>query len=73
MEGTSQEMIEEEVLELARKRLGHDAIITFQARRFELKEFVVTFVLISISHFHRTLGEFVGLVLKGTERISECF
>ena len=48
VEGTSQEMIEEEVVELARKRLGHDAVITFQARRFELKEFVVTCSNVSI-------------------------
>lgn len=32
VEGTSQGMIEEEVLELARKRLGNDAKITFQVR-----------------------------------------
>lgn len=30
VEGTSQGMIEEEVIELARKRLGSDAKITFQ-------------------------------------------
>ena len=55
------------MLELARIRVGHDAKITFQARRFELKEFVVIFVLISISLSQDT-WRIRGVSVKGDRK-----